>query len=97
MGRRKAQLDVEVEENEESENQTEEIKVKFIHKERYNTKNEEVEYLVEWDDDAMTWEPIENLKDEDGTENIELVRYDIRKEMQASGLQDSTTESTCFL
>ena len=43
-------------------------------------KGNRIEYYVHWADGTKSWEPIENLKDNDGTENIQLIRYDIRKE-----------------
>ena len=58
-----------------------EIIVLTIETDRINKKKDNrIEYYVHWADGTKSWEPIGSLKDEDGTENIQLIRYDIRKE-----------------
>ena len=54
-----------------------ELIVLKVEKER--TYKGRIEYWVHWEDGDKTWEPIDSLLDADGTENIEFVRYKIRK------------------
>jgi hypothetical protein len=100
--------EVSEEESEESEEAEEEsydveLKVISIKQERYNQKKKRTEYLVEWENRSVSWEPKENLVDEDGTENIELIRYDIRKDFEKNFVPTVTpnTNSTyiclCYL
>lgn len=49
--------------------------------ERQNAKKED-EWLVKWEDGSQTWEPRHHLLDEDGTKNIQLVKYELRKELK---------------
>lgn len=65
-----------IDSTDESENE-----VEFIDDERFNKRRNRKEYQVHWKGGGITWEPLENLKDNDGTENISLIRYDIQKDV----------------
>jgi hypothetical protein len=80
--RKNRKNNLEAEESEVEYEESEEIKVISIRKEKFNEKMERTEYLVEWEDGTISWEPKTNLVDDDGTENIELIRYDIRKDYE---------------
>lgn len=58
-----------------------EVVVLRVEKEKQNKRLNRIEYLVHWEDGDITWEPKESLLDEDATENIEFIRYKIRKDM----------------
>ncbi len=59
-----------------------ELVVSFIEKERFSKNLNRKEYFVHWADGTRSWEPLENLRDADGTENIQLLRYSIRKDIE---------------
>lgn len=52
-----------------------------ISKERHNKKKATQEFFVTWSDGTKSWEPRENLVDDDGTENFELLRFNVRQSM----------------
>jgi hypothetical protein len=55
-----------------------EIVVIGISGSRYNQKKKRAEWLVQWKDGDETWEPLENLKDSDGTINEHLQDFLIK-------------------
>ena len=65
-----------------------ELVVSLIEKERFSKNLNRKEYFVHWVDGTRSWEPLENLRDADGTENIQLLRYSIRKDIEDEINQD---------
>lgn len=69
--------------SEASDENADEQHVDHISAERISTikkNNRRVEYFVHWLDNSTSWEPLEQLVDTDGTENMALLRYRIIKD-----------------
>src|SRR5687768_6224648 len=79
----------EEEEEDEEEEEEEEAIVTLIEKDRFNIKLQRKEWFVHWADGEKKLSPIDNLRDDDGTENIHLLKYSIRKDME----ENSTLQS----
>ena len=58
-----------------------ELTVKYV--DRVRERNGKKEWHILWIDGTQSWEPRENLVDTDGTENIELIRFDIREDLRS--------------
>lgn len=64
-----------------SEDEVEHLVVEIID-DRLNKRRQRHEWLVTWADGSQTWEPKENLVDPDGTELLELIRYNVKKDVE---------------
>lgn len=45
-------------------------------------KNGKKQYYVHWADEDKTWEPEENLRDDDGTDCLTLIKFFVRTEIE---------------
>lgn len=59
----------------------EELNVAKITETRFNKLRKRDEWKVYWSNGTNSWEPLDNLLDGDGTQCVELLKFDLRIEM----------------